>query len=238
MAGAASFQVRERRFPSASALTGALASEITTNLQGALGSGRGASLLVPGGHTPVALFETLSTTELDWSSVWIGLTDERWVETASHASNEHLVREHLLRNAAAEAQFVGLKNAAPDPQTGAAASWSALAEMPRPFDVVVLGMGNEGHTASLFPDSPGLTQALDLSQAPCCVAMTASSPPRARLSLNLRALLDSRRIVLLIAGEEKWAAFERARVRGPSTDMPVRALFAQQNVPVSVWWAP
>ena len=232
------YDAHERRFPNAGALMEALAADIVASLQGGLAGGRGASLVVPGGHTPAPLFDRLSEATLDWSSVWVTLTDERWVETQSSASNERLVREHLLRNAAASANFVGLKNALPDPHTAAGESWSAVAELPRPFDCVLLGMGDDGHVASLFPDSPGLAAAMDPGAPPGCVGMTAPAPPRARLSLNLRALLDSRRIGILIVGQAKWATYERARARGPAVDMPVRALLAQQNVPLTVYWSP
>lgn len=238
MADFTDYSTHERRFPNAAALTEALCGEIVASLQEGLAAGRGASLVVPGGHTPVPLFDRLSNEQLDWSSVWITLTDERWVDTHSSASNEHLVREHLLRNAAAQAQFVGLKSPHAEPQAAAAGCWSALAELPRPFDFVLLGMGDDGHVASLFPDSPGLAAALDLSQPPGCAAMTAPAAPRTRMTLNLRALLDARRIAVLIVGQAKWATYERARARGPAVDMPVRALFAQQNVPVTIWWAP
>ena len=229
---------RAHRFPNAAALTEALASDIAGALQEGLAAGRGASLVVPGGRTPMALFERLSSAELDWDDVYVTLTDERWVDAGSASSNEKLVRDHLLQNAAAIANFVGLKNSATQASVGAHRSWSSAAEIPRPFDFMLLGMGNDGHVASLFPDSPGLAAALDATQPPGCVAMLAPVPPRERLSLNLRALLDSRRIALLIAGEDKWATYERARVRGPTVDMPVRALLQQQNVPVSVYWSP
>jgi 6-phosphogluconolactonase len=238
MPGTANFDTREHRFANVAALTEALAQEIAGTLQDGLARGRGASLAVPGGRTPIALFERLSSATLDWDDVWVTLTDERWVDAASASSNEKLVRDHLLRGAAAEAHFVGLKNAAGEAQSGAHLSWSTVAELPRPFDFMLLGMGEDGHIASLFPDSPGLAVALDLAQPPGCVAMTAPEPPRARISLNLRALLDSRRIAILIVGNAKWATFERARVRGPAVDMPVRALLQQQNVPVSVYWSP
>jgi 6-phosphogluconolactonase len=238
MADSNGYSTHERRFPNAAALTDALCAEIVARLQEGLAAGRGASLVVPGGHTPVPLFERLSSAQLDWSSVWVTLTDERWVDAHSSASNEKLVREHLLRNAAADAQFVGLKSADADPHSAAGSAWSALAELPRPFDFVLLGMGDDGHVASLFPDSPGLVTALDLGLPPGCAAMTAAAAPRSRMSLNLRALLDARRIAVLIVGEAKWATYERARARGPTVDMPVRALFAQQNVPVTIWWAP
>jgi len=232
------FVAHEQRFQSAAALVQALAADITGALQAGLAAGRGASFVVPGGRSPVGLFEQLSNADLDWEDVWVTLGDERWVEPSNSASNEHLVREHLLRNAAARANFVGLKNSAADPSRGAAAAWSAIADLPRPFDYMLLGMGDDGHTASLFPESPGLAEALDPSAPPGCVAMVAPQAPRARLSLNLRALLDSRRIALLIMGEAKWATYQRARLRGPIEQMPVRALFHQQNVPVSVYWSP
>ena len=238
MPGTARFDTRLRRYPDTAALTEALAAQIVTALEDALRAGRSASLVVSGGRSPLALCDTLSSAVLDWRRVWITLTDERWVETTSSDSNEHLLREHLLRNAAAQANFVGMKNDAAQPGDGAAASWSAIAPLPRPFDYVLLGMGDDGHTASLFPDSPGIADAIDPLQPPGCVGMSAPLAPRARMSLNLSALLDSRRIGLLIIGSGKWAAYERADMSGPVADMPVRALLRQQQVPVSVYWAP
>jgi 6-phosphogluconolactonase len=234
----ASSDTREHRFANAAALTEALAQDIAGALQEGLAAGRGASLVVPGGRTPVPLFERLADAELDWEDVWITLGDERWVDPSGASSNEKLVRDHLLRGLAAEANFVGLKTPAMQAQAATHASWSRVAELPRPFDFMLLGMGDDGHVASLFPDSPGLAAALDVSQPPGCVAMTAPVSPRERISLNLRALLDSRRIALLIVGEAKWATYERACKRGPVMDMPVRALLQQQNVPVSVYWSP
>lgn len=228
----------ERRFGNLDALHEQLAVDIADALRGGLAAGRGASLVIPGGQSPVPLFERLADAELDWDDVWITLGDERWVGTDDPASNERLAREHLLKRSAAAAHFVGLRNGAASAQAGAAASWSAVAELPRPFDFMLLGMGDDGHTASLFPGSPGLERALDLSQPPGCVAMTSPATPRERLSFNLRALLDCRRIGVLISGKAKWATYERARGAGPVSEMPVRALLRQQNVPISVYWAP
>lgn len=228
----------ERRFATAGALFEQLALDVADALQAGLAAGRGASLVVPGGHTPIPLFERLAQAELDWDDVWITLGDERWVATSDASSNERMVRQHLLCKAAAASHFIGLRNGATSAAAGARASWSAIADLPRPFDFMLLGMGEDGHVASLFPHSPGLEQALDLSEHPGCIAMTAPAPPSERLSLNLRALLDSRRIAILITGKAKWATYERARGAGAVAEMPVRALLRQQNVPLTVYWAP
>ena len=238
MHGTVSFNAQERTFPTAAALNQALAADIASALEEGLAKGRGASLVVAGGRTPAPAFEALSRIELDWEDVWVSLTDERWVNTHADDSNEYLVRQHLLRNEAARANFVGLKNASPDPASGAAAAWSAVSEMPRPFDFVLLGMGDDGHIASLFPNAPGLEQGLDLKQPPGCLPAVGPAEPRARLSLNLRALLDARRIAILIIGSSKWDTYQRARESGPVAQMPVRALSLQQNVPVTVYWSP
>jgi 6-phosphogluconolactonase len=238
MHGTASFKAHERKFPNTAALNEALAADIAAALEEGLAKGRGASLAVAGGRTPAPMFELLSNIELDWEDVWVSLTDERWVDTRIDGSNEYLVRQHLLRNQAARANLVGLKNQAPDPKSGAAAAWSAVADIPRPFDFVLLGMGDDGHMASLFPNSPGLTLGLDLKQHPGCIDAVGPAEPRARLSLNLRALLDARRIAVLIVGESKWQTYQKARQAGPITQMPVRALSLQQNVPVTLYWSP
>ena len=238
MPGTARFDTRLRRYPDTAALTEALAAEIIAALEDGMRRGGSASLVVSGGRSPVALFEKLSSVELDWRRVWIALTDERWMQTTSRDSNEHLVREHLLRNAAAKANFVGMKTDAAQPGDAVASSWSAIAPLPRPFDYLLLGMGDDGHIASLFPDSPGLERALDPLLPPACVGMIAPLAPRARMSLNLSALLESRRIGLLILGSGKWATYERAGADGPVADMPVRALLRQRQVPLTVYWAP
>jgi len=230
--------VQRRRYPDAQTLTEALAAEIVAALQDALRAGRDASLVVSGGRSPTSLFDLLSNTSLEWSRVWIALTDERWVDSASGDSNEHLVRAHLLRHAASGAHFTGLKSDAATPQAAAAASWSAIARLPRPFDYTLLGMGDDGHTASLFPLSPGIATAIDPLQPPGCVAMSAPVEPHARMSLNMSALLQSRRIGLLIMGAGKWSTLERADGTGPIAEMPVRALLRQQQVPLTVHWSP
>lgn len=230
--------VHEHRFPDAVALAHALAGEIKVDLEEAIAVRGAASLVVSGGRTPVKLFEQLRTEALDWSKVWITLADERWVETNSPASNEKFARETLLTERAANAHFVGLKNPAPAPEAGADWATRALTRVPHPFDVVLLGMGEDGHTASLFPGSLALNKALDRSAPPGCIAINSLTAPHARLSLNLAALLDARRVILHIEGESKWQVYHRAKAPGPVAELPVRAVLHQKEVPTDVYWAP
>jgi len=230
--------VHEHRFPDPQALAHALSGEIKVDLEEAIAVRGASSLVVSGGRTPRTLFRELSAENLDWSRVRISLADERWVDTASPESNEHLLRETLLQGLASAAHFVGLKNPAPTPEAGAEWAARALTRVPRPFDIVVLGMGEDGHTASLFPGSLALSRGLDPAAAPGCIAVNALTAPHARLSLNLSALLDSRRIILHIEGESKWQVYQRARMPGLAAELPVRAILHQKVVPVDIFWAP
>ena len=226
------------KYPDCDTLSRNLSSSIAADLQAAVTARGQASLVVSGGRSPVKLFEDLRDHDLDWSRVSVRLVDERWVDPADPSSNERLVQENLLKGRAAAARFTGLKNAAATPALGAAAAWATFATVPRPFDIVVLGMGDDGHTASLFPHSPNLAEGLSLKAAPGCIGMTAPSAPAERLSLNLAALLNSRRIVILLNGESKWHTYIAASQSGPTEHMPVRAVLRQQQTPVEVIWAP
>jgi 6-phosphogluconolactonase len=214
--------VELKRYATASALAAEVASEVAAHLAHALAVRGHAGLLVSGGHSPASLFEQLRTQVLDWNQVSIALVDERWVEPTDPGSNERFLRETLLRDHAAAARFVGLKNPAPSPDLGAAAAWNASARVPRPADVTVLGMGDDGHTASLIPGSTNLKSALDPEAAEGYVGTWSPSAPHARLSLNLRALLNSRRILIFLLGEAKLRTYGAACRPGPVEEMPVR----------------
>jgi 6-phosphogluconolactonase len=235
-----------RRFADQSALAHELAGTVARQLRTTLASGSSASLVVPGGRTPVPFFEQLSQARLEWERVTVTLTDERWVDVDDSYSNERLLREHLLLNAATRAHVVGLRGdsaataagAVVDAAAGAALAWQRLGAITRPFDAVVLGMGEDGHFASLFPGDPQSTRGLDPAQPPGCVAVHAPAAPLLRVSLNLPALLQTRLLLLMVTGERKWQVLHQEQDAATSMHLPVHQLLSQRRTPVTVYWSP
>ncbi|MFA6497907.1 MAG: 6-phosphogluconolactonase [Desulfurivibrionaceae bacterium] len=227
-----------KEFKDSATLGAVLAAQIAQLLRAGIRERGKASLLVSGGSTPVPFFAALSELTLDWKQVTITLADERWVDPAAADSNEHLVRQHLLQNRAAAARFVGLKTAAATAVQGEKECTDRLALLPRPFDVLILGMGNDGHTASLFPQAARLGEALALDSGQLCMAINPPAAPHERMTLTLPALLQSRRIILHLVGPGKRDVYERALANGPVAEMPIRAVLGQTTSPVTVFWAP
>ena len=225
-------------YESREAAAGALADTVAVTLRAALAQRDRASLVVSGGNTPIPFFEALRQQELDWDRVIVTLADERWVATDHEASNEALVHEHLLQDKAAAASFVSLVNDAEDPISGEDRAHDAVAAIPQPFDVVVLGSGGDGHTASLFPYADELPAALDLSQPALCRGIYGSKEPTARITLTRRALLASRWIAIHVTGRDKWDALVEADAGYDERAMPLRVILHQTEVPVDVYWAP
>ena len=211
------------------------ASVVAGILAQALGTRPFASLIVSGGRSPVRFMQSLSTAALDWRRVVIGLADERWVDPASDASNEHLVRSHLLKNAAAQARFVPLKNTCADAAAGIGIAERAIAEIPRPFDAVVLGVGEDGHTASLFPCALETARALDPHQPAKLAAINPETARHERMTLTLGALLDSRRLIIIASGEKKREVLERAAASGNPFRFPIAAVLLQDAVPMHLF---
>ncbi len=214
-----------------------LSQRICTALQKATAAPGKASLVVSGGRTPVPLFAALSKISMEWDRVFITLADERWVEVSDRDSNEASVREHLLRNQAKDAHFHGLKNSHASAVEGEKECEEGLRLLPVPFDIVILGMGSDGHTASLFPGAARLSDALDTDSGRLCMAMTPVTAPHDRMTLTLPALLDSRQIYLHLSGKEKRDVYERALGGDSVEEMPIRAVLDQDTVSVGVYWA-
>ncbi|NIM43229.1 MAG: 6-phosphogluconolactonase [Hydrogenophaga sp.] len=199
-----------------------------------------AVLAVSGGKSPVPLFEALRTQPLEWSRVSITLVDERCVPHDHADSNTALVRAHLLQQNAAAASFVPWFDGLPDTlddkalKTLADGASHRLAREPWPWDLAILGMGEDGHTASLFPHAPGLQQALHASGP---VAWTRPlNAPHARLTLTLPALLATRELVLPLIGPAKLRVYQQARLSEDDT-LPISLVLHQHQTPVQVWLA-
>lgn len=226
-----------QRFATIDEAARALAAQVESALRAGLSQRASASLAVPGGRTPMPLFHALRSADLDWAHVGVTLTDERWVAEDHAASNAALVRRELMQGQAAAANFHPLFNGGAV-ENSASAVWQTLSQLARPFDAVVLGMGDDGHFASLFPHSPGLSAALDPVAPPACVAMQAPTEPVSRISLNLAALLQTRRLFLFITGAHKRDLLLAAARRADDAPLPVAALLSQRVPMPEVYWAP
>ncbi|MEM9048170.1 MAG: 6-phosphogluconolactonase [Pseudomonadota bacterium] len=199
-------------------------------LQNAIETRGAATLAVPGGSTPGPFLEALSEMPLDWSRVTVMPTDERMVALDSPRLNERLIRDSLLQGAAAAARFLGF--AGPVMQANPAHILPRLCtevEAALPLDLCVLGMGEDLHTASLFPGADRLALAL-AEDAPPVMMLHAPGVPEPRISLTRPALCTARRCVLLLAGAGKMAALTRAAAEGPVEMAPVRAILHRAEI--------
>jgi 6-phosphogluconolactonase len=226
-------------FPDFDSLSAALADRIVKALGEAIAARGQASLIVPGGSTPAAFFGVLSRRVLAWDKVTISMTDERWVPPDSDRSNEHLLRKRLLVGRAAAARFVALKIDEPTACLAQVAVSEQVGAIARPFDLILAGMGDDGHTASLIPGSEELEEALDPENPYFAWNIT---PPREtgldeRITLTSRALLDARAIALLMRGASKRRTLEKAQSGDDVSEMPVRVLLNQDKVPVEIFWS-
>lgn len=225
---------------SAQALALDLAGFVAQQLREGLARRGQALLVVSGGSTPMPFFKALSGMALDWSRVCVTLADERWLPPDHADSNERLVREGLLQGLAAQARFLPLFNGAASPEAAQARVAQALDGLPWPADVVVLGMGGDGHTASLFPHAPELADALAEGVGPLCLPVAVPAAPNVpvpRLSLTRRALLDARHLVIHVTGASKLALIKQAMQDGPLESWPIRLALLQSQVPCEVFHA-
>jgi len=213
-------------YPSRAALMAGLAGVVAQELRAALATGP-ATLSVPGGTTPGPVFDALAQTDLDWARVAVLLNDERWVGEDSPRSNTRLLRERLLLGRAAAAQLVPLYAPLPAPEDGLAALSKGIAPH-LPITVLLLGMGNDMHTASLFPGADLLAQALR-DDAPILMALRAEAAGEPRITLTAPVLKAAQHIHILITGPEKRAALERA-LQLTELDAPVRIVLDRATI--------
>jgi 6-phosphogluconolactonase len=216
-----------REFADGEQLARGLANWTAERLSAAIAARGVALLIVSGGKSPARFFDLLSNMDLDWTRVAITLADERRVADDSPRSNARLVRERLLQNRAEAASFTPLADVRlPEDQELAAAS-ARVANLPSPADVVILGMGDDGHTASWFPGADGLAEAMDPGARQLVLPIRAANAGEPRLTLTGRVILRARAIALEIEGEAKLATFAAARESGPEEAMPIRAVLTR-----------
>jgi 6-phosphogluconolactonase len=226
-----------RRFASPAELASALAAHTRLTLGRRLCASGTAHLAVSGGSTPKRFFETLSAEKLDWDRVNVHLVDERCVPPDSDQLNAHLVHDRLMRGNAARGTFTPLfDHAALTAEDAARRAADALPA--EGFDMLVLGMGNDGHTASLFPGGDRLADALDPANPARVVAMRAPGAGMPRLTLTLAEIVKARALILHIEGDDKLAVLETALAGDDIHGMPVRAVLHHPGVALEVYWAP
>ncbi len=194
-------------------------------------------LALSGGTTPLKFMHALSGQQLEWSRVIVTLCDERWVPPQHERSNARLVREALLQGAASAATFVPLYADAADPEAGLAQTAARIAALPLPVDVAVLGLGLDGHTASLFPDGDRIDAALDAQGTALVLPMRSPTAGEPRITLTLPVLVAARALYLQIEGPEKKQVFARiVNAEDASPRNPLRALMQHAGAPLVVYW--
>ncbi len=222
-------------FATPATLDDALAGFVAGKLAQAIAERGCASLVVSGGSTPKGFFEQLSRKKMPWSQVSITLADERWLPPEHGDSNAFSVQRHLLQHAAGAAHFLPLYNGAATAELAVDAVAASLGALARPFDVVILGMGTDGHTASLFP---GATIGFEGGDCVAVPPPQVTNVPVTRISLTATTLTDCRNLVLHITGQAKRDVLRKARRPGPMTDLPIRLALQQDRLPCQVYWAP
>ena len=213
-------------FSSASELATVFSQRIADILKQAISERGKASLVVSGGSTPLPLFKALSVRAVDWSKVTITLADERWVENTDAASNEK----------ASKANFIALKTAHQNAEDAVEQLTATFNKVGLPFDVVILGMGEDGHTASLFPCSAQIEAGLDVNSPAMLIATQPTTAPHQRMSFTLRALVSSANVFLHLTGQKKRDVLQDALENYTDLEKPIKAVCDKTNV--ELMWAP
>ena len=194
-----------------------------------------ASIAVSGGSTPIPLFKEFSLLNIDWKKVDLTLVDDRWVDSKNTDSNELLVRTHFIKNKASKVNFIPLKNDSKTAKDGQKISEEMLKNITLPFDVIVLGMGSDGHTASLFPCSEELSEGMNLNNLNCLISTSPKTAPYERLSLTARVIIDAKNVFLHLNGSNKLHTLESAMEYQDSSKMPIYT-FLENGL--SIYWSP
>lgn len=229
---------RLHEFKDGAALAEGLADRVSAALADAIVARGKATIAVSGGSTPKAFFKVLSTRDIDWAKVTVTLIDERFVPADNPRSNHLLVAENLLQDKAKAARFLPLYRDAGSAEDAATIVTADAAALGNPFDVAILGMGTDGHTASFFPGGSKLAEAISPDTPRGVITMEAEGAGETRLTFTFTSLQDARLLVLHIEGQGKKDVLAAAESDGPETDMPIRAVLRRAATPVDIYWAP
>lgn len=227
--------LRTTEYPDRAALAAAVAARILDDLKAAIAARGTASLIVPGGTTPVAVFDHLAATPFPWEKVTIIPCDERWVPIEHADSNEGLIRRHLLKGAAAKGKVFSLYRPTPTPVDAVKEVAAAFGAIPRPFSGVFLGMGEDGHFASLFPGRKETPAALDPNNKPDIMVLAEPAKGHPRVGLTLSALTDCSHVLLAVTGPEKRIVLDRAMNDINADTYPIAALLRQNRTPIDIF---
>jgi 6-phosphogluconolactonase len=229
--------IDRRSFADKPTLAKELAESVADRIRAAIAERGSAAIAVSGGSTPGKFFSALGKTkDIEWDKVVVTLVDERWVDETSDRSNAGLVNEKMLQGPAAVAKFFPLYSGGEEPDATQIAKTNALmADLPKPFAAVILGMGNDGHTASFFPGGDTLSEALTAEGPTLAIRAPGAGEPR--ITFTLPRLLETDGLYLHIEGDEKAAVLDAALGDGPVDDMPIRAVL-RSGAPISVYWCP
>jgi 6-phosphogluconolactonase len=234
-AGMESNHYKLNEFDEKESLVDKLAEDIITCLKEALKSKIFATLAVSGGSTPKQLFQKLSKIEFPWERVKVTLVDERWVDPNNENSNERLVKDFLLQDKAKKAKFCPLKTKKKFAKDGVKELVERYKGFTSSIDVVILGMGSDGHTASFFPNMQELNDALNSNKLVC--ATTATAEPKERITLTRSYLLKASHLLLHIEGETKKEVFDKACVSDDVEKMPIISMMQQKSPLLEVHYA-
>jgi 6-phosphogluconolactonase len=222
-----------------------LQTALTAQLRSSLDKASEVTLLLSGGESPVPLYTALASEALPWERINVALVDERWVSPSHDASNERMVRRTLLRENAAACRFTGMKTAheleGAEEQAAVAECNRAYRQLPKPW-IALIGMGPDGHTASLFPGAAGLQEIFETKSLCAAVHAPPDSPARndttSRMTMTPHALLQCERLFLLFTGRDRRMLYEKARVTENQAALPISIFLQQQAVPLTVFWSP
>ena len=229
---------RFHTFDNGAVLAEALAERVAGALAEAIAARGKASIAVSGGSTPKAFFKALSGLTLDWSHVTVTLVDERFVPQSNERSNHALVSAGLLQGKAAGARFIPLYRPDVTAEEAATLVSAETREICEPFDVVILGMGGDGHTASFFPGGNNLEKALDAQTPRGVITMQAEGAGEPRLTFTFSAMQDARLLVLHIETASKKPVIDQALAEGKESTLPIGRVIANAASETEIYWAP